>query len=83
MFPYLGLSLLNAHQQNLQTMICDSVDEMQQVWNLEDAEDEVLAMVVSTGLNTCMGSMVRQLIAPTRLHLEASPFVEVMVLFTP
>ena len=34
-------------------------------------------MVVRTGLNTCMGSMVRQLIAPTRLQLEAAPFVEV------
>ena len=64
-------------------MMCDFVDEMQQVWNLEDAEDEVLAMVVRPGLNTCMGSMVRQLIAPTRLQLEASPFVEVTVLFTP
>lgn len=34
-------------------------------------------MVVRTGLNTCMGSMLRQLIAPTRLQKEASPFVQV------
>lgn len=34
-------------------------------------------MVVRTGLNTCMGNMVRQLIAPTHLQLEATPFVEV------
>lgn len=48
-----------------------------QVWNADDPEDEVLAMVVRTGLNTCMGSMVRQMIAPTRLQKEATPFVAV------
>ena len=31
-----------------------------QVWNEEDAEDEVLAMVVRTGLHTSMGGMMRQ-----------------------
>lgn len=34
------------------------------MWNADDLEDEVLAMVVRTGLNTCMGSMVRQMLAP-------------------
>lgn len=40
-----------------------------QVWNEEDAEDEVLAMVVRTGLCTSMGSMMRQVVhngMPTR-----------------
>lgn len=31
-----------------------------QVWNEEDAEDEVLAMIVRTGLHTSMGGMMRQ-----------------------
>lgn len=33
-----------------------------QVWNEEDAEDEVLAMVVRTGLHTTMGGMMRQVV---------------------
>ena len=33
-----------------------------QVWNEEDAEDEVLAMVVRTGLHTSMGGMMRQVV---------------------
>ena len=40
-----------------------------QVWNEEDAEEEVLAMVVRTGLCTSMGSMMRQMVynaMPTR-----------------
>lgn len=45
-----------------------------QVWNVEDAEDEVLAMVVRTGLNTTMGAMVRQLIAPVSIRKEKQPF---------
>lgn len=32
-----------------------------QVWNEEDAEEEVLAMVARTGLHTSMGSMMRQI----------------------
>jgi len=39
------------------------------VWNEEDAEEEVLAMVVRTGLCTSMGSMMRQVVynaMPTR-----------------
>ena len=34
------------------------------VWNSEDPEDEVLAMAVRVQLDSTMGSMVRQLIAP-------------------
>ena len=34
------------------------------MWNEEDPEDEVLAMVVRTGLCTTMGSMLRQVMNP-------------------
>ena len=34
-----------------------------QVWNEQDPEEEVLAMVVRTGLYTSMGSMMRQVIS--------------------
>lgn len=32
------------------------------MWNEEDSEDEVLAMVVRTGLYTSMGAMMRQVV---------------------
>lgn len=48
-----------------------------QVWNPEDAEDEVLAMVCRTGLNTQMGSMVRELVTPTTLSARKDNFVKV------
>ncbi len=48
-----------------------------QVWNPEDAEDEVLAMVCRTGLNTQMGSMVRELVTPTTLSARKDAFVKV------
>ena len=48
-----------------------------QVWNAEDAYDEVLAMVVRTGLITCMGSMVRHIISPSYERKEKDPFVQV------
>ncbi|KAL0030950.1 hypothetical protein WJX79_003464 [Trebouxia sp. C0005] len=37
---------------------------VQQVWNDEDAEDEVLAMVVRTGLRTTVGNLLRQVTCP-------------------
>ncbi|DBA98830.1 TPA: hypothetical protein ACH3X1_014592 [Trebouxia sp. C0004] len=49
---------------------------VQQVWNPEDAEDEVLAMVCRTGLNTQMGSMVRELVTPTTLPASKDAFVK-------
>ena len=36
------------------------------MWNPEDSEDEVLVMVCRTGLNTLMGSNIRELLAPTK-----------------
>ncbi len=35
-----------------------------QVWNEEDPEDEVLALVVRTGFNSTMGNMLRQIVCP-------------------
>ena len=35
-----------------------------QVWNEDNADEEVLAMVVRTGLRTTMGDMLRQVMAP-------------------
>lgn len=48
-----------------------------QVWNGEDSRDEVLVMVVRTGFNTTMGSMVRELVAPTKVFQKEAPFVTV------
>ena len=48
-----------------------------QVWNAEDTEDEVLAMVCRTGLNTQVGSMVRELVAPSKQAAESDTFVKV------
>ena len=35
-----------------------------QVWNEEDGEDEVLAMVARTGLRTTVGNLLRQVMSP-------------------
>jgi len=51
------------------------------VWNSEDAEDEVLAMVVRVKLDTTMGSMVRQLIAPVSAMQEKVSFETVSGLY--
>ena len=53
---------------------------VQQVWNAEDTEDEVLAMVCRTGLNTQMGSMLRELVAPSKQAAESDTFVKVSFL---
>ncbi len=34
------------------------------MWNEEDAEDEVLGMVVRTGLRTTVGNLLRQVMCP-------------------
>ena len=47
------------------------------MWNAEDGEDEVLAMVCRTGLNSQMGSMVRELVAPSKLPKTKDNFVKV------
>lgn len=51
-----------------------------QVWNAQDSEDEVLAMVVRVKLDTIMGSMVRELIAPVAAVKEKEPFEAVKAL---
>ena len=48
-----------------------------QVWNAVDTEDEVLAMVCRTGLNTQVGSMVRQLASPSLRAHHKDPFIRV------
>lgn len=52
-----------------------------QAWNAEDSGDEVLAMVVRTGLHTQMGVMVRELVDPSKLPADNDPFVRVGLLF--
>ena len=47
-----------------------------QVWNEDQADEEVLAMVVRTGLCTAMGDMLRQVIAPIN---KTSPFKDPFV----
>ena len=51
------------------------------VWNSEDNEEEVLAMVVRVKLDTTMGSMVRQLIAPVSAMQEKVSFQTVSGLY--
>ena len=46
----------------------------------EDMEEEVLAMVVRTGLNTCMGDMIRQIISPACESKERDPLLKVTCL---
>lgn len=53
---------------------------VEQVWNAEDPEEEVLAMVVRTGLNTTMGNMVRQTLSPAFAPAEKHPFIQVTLL---
>lgn len=49
---------------------------MVQVWNEGSSEDEVLAMVVRTGLCTTMGIMLRQVTNPLhRPKLYKDPFL--------
>lgn len=39
---------------------------MAQVWNPSSSEDEVLVMVCRTGLDTAMGSIIRELLVPAK-----------------
>ena len=48
-----------------------------QVWNVQDAEEECLVMAVRTGLNTSLGSMIRERICPSRLLTPQHPFIPV------
>ena len=48
-----------------------------QVWCPDRPEDEVLVMVCRTGMNTTMGGMIRELIAPSTVHKEKDPFLPV------
>lgn len=49
-----------------------------QVWNEEDADEEVLAMVARTGLRTTVGALLRQVLNPMHLtEYRKDPFVKV------
>ena len=48
-----------------------------QVWHAEDPEEEVLAMVVRTGLYTSTGSMIRQILSPSFSSAEKYPLLQV------
>ena len=48
-----------------------------QVWNPECGEEEVLVMVCRTGLNTVMGKIIRDLLAPPTVSQEKNPVVVV------
>lgn len=51
-----------------------------QVWNEEDAEDEVLAMVARTGLRTTVGNLLRQVMCPVHaVEPRKDTFVTVSV----
>ncbi len=46
------------------------------MWNAEDAKDDVLAMVVRTGINSTLGTLVKQFISPTQRPGQ-DPFINV------
>ncbi len=48
-----------------------------QVWNPENPEEEVLAMVSRTGMHTALGVMIRQLVTPTSKLKEKDPSLPV------
>ena len=48
-----------------------------QVWNPDFPENEVLVMVCRTGMNTTMGTMIRELVAPSKVYEEKDPFMSV------
>ncbi|DBA65621.1 TPA: hypothetical protein ACH3X2_002681 [Trebouxia sp. C0005] len=73
-----GMGLGQYHPNTHHAYTVHSGTNVEQVWNEEDAEDEVLAMVVRTGLCTSMGSMMRQVVynaMPTRNRLLRDYFI--------
>ncbi len=46
------------------------------MWNAEDPKDDVLAMVVRTGINSTLGTLVKQFISPTQIP-GRDPFINV------
>ena len=51
--------------------------DVRQVWNPEDAEEEVLVMVCRTGMHTSMGTIIRQLLTPTKVYKDKQSFLRV------
>ena len=52
---------------------------VEQVWNEDYADEEVLAMVVRTGFHATMGNMLKQVTAPVGADFFRDPFVKVHV----
>ena len=50
------------------------------MWNEDNADEEVLAMVVRTGLHTTMGEMLRHVFAPVNEITAMDPFCKVCLL---
>lgn len=51
--------------------------DIRQVWNPEDAEEEVLVMVCRIGMHTSMGTIIRQLLTPTKVYKDKEPLLRV------
>ena len=49
----------------------------EQVWNEDNADEEVVAMVVRPGLHTTMGEMLRHVFAPVSEMTATDPFFKV------
>lgn len=54
----------------------------EQLWNDEDQDDEVLAMVVRTGCNSTIGDMLRRAIKPARFLSATDSLIKVSYLTT-
>ena len=58
--------------------VCTKKGLPRQVWNEDSSEEEVLAMVVRTGLRSAMGDMLRQVMVPVNhVNPARDPFVVV------
>ncbi len=54
-----------------------------QLWNDEDPNDEVLAMVVRTGCNSTIGNMLRHAMRPANFLTATDSLVTVITLPSP
>ena len=54
-----------------------------QVWDDEDQDDEVLAMVVRTGCNSTIGNMLRRAIRPSRFLSARDSLIKASCLALP
>ncbi|KAL3162329.1 hypothetical protein ABBQ32_010013 [Trebouxia sp. C0010 RCD-2024] len=69
------LGLTGYHPNTHHAYTVHSGTIVEQVWNEEDAQEEVLAMVVRTGLNTTMGAMIAYKSSPATPHFMKDYFI--------